>query len=83
MKQLNDWLRAERGRAAALARQLGISQAFMSDMASGEKPIPLQHMPAIERFTGGAVTRQQMRPADWADIWPELATKRNKEAANV
>ena len=65
MKQLNDWLRAERGRAAALARQLGISQAFMSDMASGEKSIPLQHMPAIERFTGGAVTRQQMRPDDW------------------
>lgn len=52
-------------------------------MASGDKPIPLQHMPAIERFTGGAVTRQQMRPDDWADIWPELAARRSKEAANV
>lgn len=52
-------------------------------MASGKKPIPIQHMTAIERFTGGAVTRQQMRPADWADIWPELATKRSKETVNA
>lgn len=73
MKHLNDWLRSERGRAAALAKHLGVSQAFMSDMASGEKSIPIQHMSAIERFTDGAVTRQQMRPDDWASIWPELA----------
>lgn len=28
---------------------------------------------AIEQATGGAVTRQELRPSDWADIWPELA----------
>ena len=28
---------------------------------------------AIERTTGGAVTRRDLRPADWRDIWPELA----------
>lgn len=27
---------------------------------------------AIERETGGKVTRQQLRPKDWRDIWPEL-----------
>lgn len=83
MKQLNDWLAAERGRSLRLALHLGLPASFISNMASGKKPIPIQHMPAIERFTAGAVTRQQMRPDDWADIWPELAARRNKEAANV
>lgn len=27
---------------------------------------------AIERASGGAVTRQDLRPHDWQDIWPEL-----------
>jgi len=29
---------------------------------------------ALEHATGGAVTRQELRPADWQQIWPELAT---------
>jgi DNA-binding transcriptional regulator YdaS (Cro superfamily) len=28
---------------------------------------------AIERATAGAVTRRDLRPDDWAEIWPELA----------
>jgi DNA-binding transcriptional regulator YdaS (Cro superfamily) len=28
----------------------------------------------IEEATGGGVTRQEMRPDDWADLWPELKT---------
>lgn len=32
------------------------------------------HGAAIEQFTQGAVTRQQMFPNDWQRIWPELAT---------
>lgn len=27
----------------------------------------------IERLTGGQVTRRDLRPEDWARIWPELA----------
>lgn len=27
---------------------------------------------AIERATAGAVTRKDLRPEDWAAIWPEL-----------
>lgn len=34
---------------------------------------------AIEKVTGGVVTRQDLRPDDWRAIWPELA-KRNKKA---
>jgi DNA-binding transcriptional regulator YdaS (Cro superfamily) len=28
---------------------------------------------SIERLSDGQVTRQELRPDDWADIWPELA----------
>jgi DNA-binding transcriptional regulator YdaS (Cro superfamily) len=27
----------------------------------------------LERITVGAITRKDMRPDDWQDIWPELA----------
>jgi DNA-binding transcriptional regulator YdaS (Cro superfamily) len=30
---------------------------------------------AIEQATGGQVTRKDLRPHDWASIWPELATQ--------
>ncbi|MDA8456024.1 helix-turn-helix domain-containing protein [Acidovorax sp. GBBC 3334] len=31
---------------------------------------------AIEQATDGRVTRQDLRPHDWASIWPELGTLR-------
>jgi DNA-binding transcriptional regulator YdaS (Cro superfamily) len=34
--------------------------------------IPIEHCATIERATGGAVTRKDLRPDDWARIWPEL-----------
>lgn len=36
------------------------------------KPSPANCV-AIERATEGVVTRQDLRPDDWRDIWPELA----------
>ena len=47
-------------------------------MASGDKSIPLEHATAIEKFTGGFVTRRDIRPDDWRDIWPELADSEPK-----
>lgn len=70
---LQDWLKQEHGRQAALARHLGIKPPQVADWISRDKPIPLVHMAAIEVFTEGAVTRRDMRPEDFAHIWPELA----------
>ncbi len=42
-------------------------------MASGEKPIPVNHMAEIERITDGEVTRIEMFGEGWQKIWPELA----------
>lgn len=72
MESLKQWAKAEVGRSAALAAHLKVPASFVSKMISGEKAIPLHHMTAIERFTDGEVTRQQMCP-DWERHWPELA----------
>lgn len=37
-------------------------------------PSPLNCV-AIEQATQGQVTRQDLRPHDWASIWPELASR--------
>ena len=71
--ELHDWLKQEHGRQAALARHLGIKPPQVADWISGDKPVPVVHMAAIEVFTEGAVTRREMRPDDFARIWPELA----------
>ena len=71
---LKNWIEAERGRAMALAKAIDVSQAFVSNMVNGEKSIPAEHCKAIEAFSDGAVTCQEMRPTDWHKYWPELAT---------
>jgi DNA-binding transcriptional regulator YdaS (Cro superfamily) len=73
MELLKQWLSAEHGRGSALARQLGVPASFVSKMAAGDKPVPVEHGAGIEAFTGGAVSRQQLFPSDWKRIWPELA----------
>lgn len=73
MNTLKTWLVAERGRSAALAATLDVPRSFVTKMGSGEKPIPVEHMAAIESFTDGAVTRREMHPTGWHRIWPELA----------
>lgn len=71
--KLNIWTSAERGRSLALANALGVSPPTVSDWCAGKKAVPLERCTAIERATEGAVTRQDLRPDDWQDIWPELA----------
>jgi DNA-binding transcriptional regulator YdaS (Cro superfamily) len=74
MELLKSWLSAEYGRNARLAKHLKVPSSFITKMALGDKPVPVDHGAAIEQFTGGEVTRQQMFPNDWQRIWPELAT---------
>ena len=81
MIKLKSWLSAERGRAAALAAVLRVPPSFVTKMGNGEKPIPIDHMAAIEAFTRGAVTRQEMHPTGWRRIWPELAENSNQKPA--
>lgn len=76
---IHDYLSAERGRAASLAKTLGVKPVVISRWNSGAKPIPVERCLAIERATGGVVGRKDLRPNDWADIWPELVGSDEKQ----
>jgi len=71
---LSTYLSSQRGRAIALARQLGVHPVVVSAWRRGIKPVPAARCLAIERATNGAVTRRDLRPHDYAQIWPDLAT---------
>ena len=64
---------AAAGGQALLAQRLGVTAAAVNHWVKGLRPVPIQHCAAIERATGGVVTRQDLRPDDWHLIWPELA----------
>ncbi len=67
------------GGQAALARKLGLKPPTVNQWVQGVRPVPIEHCFSIERATNGTVTRRDLRPDDWREIWPELA----KEPANV
>ena len=57
------------GGQAALARTLGMSRQAAHQWAhdDGDKPVPAERCPAIERATKGAVRCEDLRPdVDWA-----------------
>ena len=81
---LRNYLRGlPRGESASLAVRLGISMIYLHQLAArqpaGKAGVPREPSPElcvrIEEETGGAVTRQALRPDDWPRIWPELRGK--------
>lgn len=70
LKQYIDSL--EWGGAKELADKLGISKSFLSQMASGISAISPKRCVEIEIATNSKVTRKDLRPNDWHEIWPEL-----------
>ena len=59
------------GSREKLARSLGISVAAVGNWKL--RGVPYEKCLLIERATDGAVTRRDLRPHDWQEIWPELA----------
>lgn len=59
------------GSQAALARELGVSAPFVSQMVSGVKNVPPGLCRAIEALTGGTVTAEQLRP----DVFERVPTE--------
>lgn len=63
------------GNMTKLATAVGISPAFAWQIREGVRPCPVRVCVLIEKLTGGLVTRRELRPKDWMDIWPELIVK--------
>lgn len=61
------------GGVGKLAAAIGIGQSAISNWRARGTTPDAAHCVAIERATSGAVTRRDLRPDDWQDIWPELA----------
>ena len=89
---LRSYLRGlPRGGAGSLAVRLGISHVYLYQLAArqpaGKSNIPREPSPElcvrIEEETGGAVTRQSLRPSDWPRIWPELRGKHARDSASA
>ena len=76
--KLKDYV-AERGVTAALARHIGAQPQLVWQWASDVRPVPIERCVPIERATEGAVTRRDLRPDDWHEIWPELADLEEKQ----
>lgn len=64
-----------KGGAASLAKSIGISPSYLSQMASGATNISPENAVKIEQATNGEVSRRELRPSDWAAIWPELTSQ--------
>ena len=70
---LSEYFALAHGNQSALAAAIGSHQPTVRAWAMAVRPIPVEHGAAIERATGGQVTRQELFPDTWARIWPELA----------
>lgn len=64
------------GSQRALATALGVAPVNVSQWLSSARvkgrPVPPKQCVRIEWLTKGAVSRRELRPDDWRDIWPEL-----------
>lgn len=81
--RLSEYLQQERGRAAALARAIGVAPTYLYQLEVGLRAVSPARAVQIERVTCGAVTRRDLRPHDWRDIWPELAEQDNQDDVGI
>lgn len=70
---LIDFLKKDgHGAATRLAIKIGAHPPDISAWTTGARPVPVKAAVAIEAATAGQVTRSDLRPTDWRQIWPEL-----------
>lgn len=60
------------GSQIKMSEALGIAAPYLSMYATGKRQVPVIVCVDIERYTGGKVSRRDLRPNDFQKIWPEL-----------
>jgi DNA-binding transcriptional regulator YdaS (Cro superfamily) len=73
--KLNDYLKLDRGNQVSLAKAINSHAPDISRWASGDRAVPISRCIKIEQATNGKVTRKDLRPDDWMQIWPEFKTQ--------
>lgn len=80
MKALNKAIKVA-GSQAELARLIGAAgQSTVGNWLNRGGVVPVEYCARVEKVTG--VTRQELRPKDYAIIWPELADSRKHKPAH-
>ena len=51
---------------------LGVTKSAVSQWKQKERSVPVKHCLAIEKLTQGAVTRRDLRPDDFHELWPDI-----------
>lgn len=69
---LSDYIKVKRGNGVELARKLGKQKSYISQLAVPGTYVDPKLARQIEVATDGQVTRQDLHPDDWREIWPEL-----------
>jgi len=62
------------GGVGKLAGLVGVAPPTVTQWCRGARPVPPRKAVLIETATERAVTRKDLFPDDWQEIWPELAT---------
>ena len=75
---LSNYLIETATKKSDFARAIKVSPALLHQWIEGIRPVAIPHCVSIERVTAGRVSRKDLRPQDWADIWPELASLMGK-----
>lgn len=68
---------------AVFAERCGTSLGHMRNCLNGLRSLAPEVCVAFERATCGEVTRRDLRPDDWGDIWPELVSEAHPWPAKV
>ena len=76
--KLSEYTKKYHGGQTELAKQLGVPTQLVWQWSSEVRPVPIKRCVAIEAATKGKVTRKDLRPHDWQEIWPELKRRYRK-----
>lgn len=63
------------GGVGKLATLVGVAPPTVTQWCNGSRPVSPKKAVRIESATDRRVTRQQIFPDDWHEIWPELAAE--------
>ena len=66
------WLKTAPADRADFAARVESTSGHLNNVAYGYRPAAPDLSVRIERESGAEVTRRDLRPDDWGDIWPEL-----------
>ena len=61
----------------------GTTRDYLKQIAYGHKTASVEMAIRIEAASAGVATREQLRPDDWREMWPELGVEATQELTEL